>query len=106
MSNCVECHDPPGGEACCPDHLTPMCVIKKGKPRTHCISVSRRISTDPERFRTFIVRAIIKRIGAQYRKEVNQSFTVTEGFGEFVSQDGAIKVSVQNITTGMLGLSG
>lgn len=53
-----------------------------------------------------MIRAIVKRIGAKYRSEVNQSFTVTEGFGEFVSQDGAIKVSVQNIAAGMLGMSG
>lgn len=101
MQNCVDCLDPPGGRACCPKGLTPMCFIQDGKAQTHCLEILPKVSRNESQFRKFLVKSIIEVAGQEYASEVRSQLSIRDGFAQFSSRDGYVKVTVQNIATGM-----
>lgn len=103
MSNCVKCKDPPGGEVCCDDGLTPVCIVKKGKAYSHCLNIKKKTSENARAFHAFVVKAIIKLIPKNYAQEFSTNFVVEDGLGSFSSSDGYIQVTVQNIAMGTRG---
>lgn len=103
MTNCVDCKNPPGGQACCPDGLTPMCFIRDGKANTHCMDIPAKVSRDENQFRNFLVKSIIGLAGRNYAFEIQKRLSISEGFAEFSSIDGRIHVTAQNVASGSLG---
>lgn len=103
MTNCVDCKNPPGGQACCPDGLTPMCFIRDGKANTHCIKIPAKVSGNETLFRNFLVNSIIGLAGGGYASEVQERLSISDGFAEFSSIDGRIHVTAQKVASGSLG---
>lgn len=96
MMNCVDCKDPPGGQACCPEDLTPMCFIRDGKATTHCLDISERVSRDEFLFREYLVKSIIGLAGPKYASEIQDLLSVNFGLAQFSSSDGRIQVTARN----------
>ena len=77
MENCVNCHSPPGGRACCPAGLTPMCLIKNGATESVCLPLSSRDRSDIYSFRRAVQRELIARTPDIYTRDIEENTDVS-----------------------------
>lgn len=99
MRNCVECPSPPGGEVCCEDGDTPICVIKDGRSRSLCRMISFQVSQSPEVFARAIVDDIVSMVGGEYHTEFLNNIFLVGGIFSFDSEDGRVRISAKQITS-------
>lgn len=94
--NCVDCFDPPGGRACCEPGQTPMCYIKDGKAQSVCMSLSKDIIGDAERFAEALKAMLRALSGPAYFTDIEQNFRLVGGRATFVSANGSVKMTALN----------
>jgi hypothetical protein len=99
MKNSVDCASPPGGEICCGDGQTPICVILDGKARGLCRTISNAVSESPELLISAIVDEVVAVIGEAYREEALEDMRFYDGMVSYESRNGRVRVTAKQVTS-------
>jgi hypothetical protein len=96
---CVDCPKPPGGHTCCPEGLTPICLIHEGETRSFCEDLTSNQTRSTLAFAQAILPRLLPVIGEEYRSELLSNITYGAGMFSFESKDDRVRFTALQVTS-------